>query len=121
MGEDSTSQTLDESPGHRSCLAAPHAAKKRGGCTHAAVALANVQAARQELTFQEPNAHSLPYPLMISGRDWAFELYHWAMVHLDQSLSVSALLTTIFVLWHMLRLSVREGTERRMLQLLHFA
>jgi hypothetical protein len=69
MGEDSTSQTLDESPGHRSCLAAPHAAKKRGGCTHAAVALANVQAARQELTFQEPNAHSLPYPLMISGRD----------------------------------------------------
>jgi hypothetical protein len=42
-------------------------------------------------------------------------------VHLDQSLSVSALLTTIFVLWHMLRLSVREGTERRMLQLLHFA
>jgi hypothetical protein len=69
MGGDSTSQTLDASPGHRSCLAAPHVETIRDERTHAVAVLANVQVARQELPFQEPNAHFGQCLLMISGRD----------------------------------------------------
>jgi hypothetical protein len=68
MGEDSTLLSLNAGPGRRSCLAAPHVVKIRGGRTHA-VALANVQAVRQELPFQGPNAHFVLYQLMISGHD----------------------------------------------------
>jgi hypothetical protein len=69
MGGDSTSQTPSASPGRRSCLAAPHVETIRDERTHAVAVLANVQAARQELPFQEPNARFVQYLWTISGRD----------------------------------------------------
>jgi hypothetical protein len=69
MGAGSTSQTPSALPGRRSCLAAPHVETIRDERTHAVAVLANVQAARQELPFQEPNARFVQYLWTISGRD----------------------------------------------------
>lgn len=68
MGEDSISRNLDAAAERLPWLAAQHVVMRRDERMHAAAGLANVLAARQELTSQEPNARSERFQLTIFER-----------------------------------------------------